>query len=519
MLFNSYEFILVFLPLVLIGFFAIGARHPQAAALWLGLASLVFYGLWSVHYLPLLLTSVCFNYLCGTQISRLRAQSGKLAAKPVLVSGIVGNLLLLSYYKYSDFFLQSLNVVSGSSVPMLNLILPVGISFFTFTQITFLVDSYRGVVKEHGAVHYLLFVTYFPHLVAGPLLHHKPMIPQFVAPATYRVNPQNLAVGLSFFTVGLVKKLLIADSLAVHANPVFEQALRGASPMLLESWIGALAYTLQLYFDFSGYSDMAIGLSLMFNIRLPMNFDSPYKAASVIEIWQRWHMTMTRFFGDYVFKPLALRRQRLPWGHNYACLFITMVAAGLWHGASWTFVAWGALHGGLLLINHAWRKAVKKWRMPYLAGLTLTFGCVVFSLVLFRAESFSAALNLFQGLLGLHGISLPGSLRHWFDPATSIQFNGVLAITETGTGRALALIALGLAIVWGLPNLRQLTLALQPTWEDISGTPGPAPLPKGGVPAWLVWRGTPAQGWVLGFLFAIGLVSVTSASEFLYFQF
>jgi D-alanyl-lipoteichoic acid acyltransferase DltB (MBOAT superfamily) len=261
----------------------------------------------------------------------------------LLASAIAVNLILLGYFKYANFFADNLNHFAGTALPIGQVILPLGISFFTFTQIAFLVDTYQGKVKEFNFVHYTLFVTYFPHLIAGPVLHHKEMMPQFAKRNVCHLNWDNVAVGLSIFVLGLAKKVLIADSLAEFATPIFSAVAAGGQPMLFEAWIGALAYTLQLYFDFSAYSDMAIGISLMFNVRLPMNFNSPYKATSIIDFWRRWHMTLSRFLRDYLYIPLGGSRNGK--AQRYLNLMITMLLGGLWHGAGWTFVIWGGLHG------------------------------------------------------------------------------------------------------------------------------------------------------------------------------
>ncbi|NOQ49373.1 MAG: hypothetical protein GQ553_01720 [Nitrosomonadaceae bacterium] len=283
MLFNSYVFIFLFLPVVLLGFFWLSRVSQVYAAGWLALASLFFYGYWNLAYVGLLLSSIVCNYTFGLWITKAGLQHNEIRKKQLLSVAIVFNLLLLSYYKYANFFIESLNSVAGSQWDIGNIILPLGISFFTFTQITFLVDAYQGKVKEPNFVRYTLFVTYFPHLIAGPVLHHKEMMPQFSGSSAYRIHWENIAVGLTIFILGLAKKVLVADPLGEFATPIFNAVGAGGHPMFFEAWIGALAYTLQLYFDFSGYTDMAIGLSLMFNVRLPMNINSPYKSTSMIE--------------------------------------------------------------------------------------------------------------------------------------------------------------------------------------------------------------------------------------------
>jgi len=336
MLFNSYPFLLGFLPVTLIGFFAIGRVSRPGAAAWLTLASLVFYGWWSPAYVALLLASIAFNYTLGARIARARARDEPALARRLLIAAVTIDLATLGYFKYANFFLDTLTTVSGITLPAARVILPLGISFFTFTQIAFLVDAYRGIAREYNPIHFALFVTYFPHLIAGPILHHKEMMPQFARPRIYVPHAGNLAVGATIFAIGLFKKTVLADRIAPFVAPVFDGAA-ATPPTLLVAWGGALAYTFQLYFDFSGYSDMAIGLSRLFGVQLPLNFASPYKSRSIIEFWRRWHMTLSRFLRDYVYFALGgNRRGRL---RRYVNLFLTMLLGGLWHGAGWTFVA------------------------------------------------------------------------------------------------------------------------------------------------------------------------------------
>ena len=341
MLFNSVSFIFLYLPVVFVGAFWIGRHSPRMAVLWLALASIVFYAVWNVLYVGLLLASVVVNYGAGCIIGFKRAQDATgQKAKPFLIAALVGNLGLLGYFKYANFFLTTAGALTGSHYPTLDLILPLGISFFTFTQTAFLIDVWRGVAREYRFIHYLLFVTYFPHLIAGPILHHGQMMPQFAAPETFaRINPRNVAAGMTAFTFGLAKKVLIADNLSLYASALFNSASDGHAPMLVEAWTGALSYALQLYFDFSGYSDMAIGMSLMLNVRLPANFDSPYKATSIIDFWRRWHMTLSAFLRDYLYIPLGGNRKGKV--RRYLNLMFTMLLGGLWHGAGWTYVVWG----------------------------------------------------------------------------------------------------------------------------------------------------------------------------------
>src|SRR5260370_26203987 len=345
MLFNSYQFIFLFLPIAIIGYFALGRLGNLAPVIWLALASLVFYSASNWQFVPLLLASVAFNYVIGLFLisKRLRA----VARLAVLTVGVAGDLVVLGYFKYAGFLAANLNAIFSTGLTV-EILLPVGISFYTFTQIAFLVDAYRRNVARYALPHFALFVSYFPHLIAGPILHHKDMIPQFERAEAKRPDAHLILCGLIFFAAGLFKKTCLADGI----QPLVSLAFGPGTPSFDQAWIGALAYTFQLYFDFSGYSDMAIGISLMFGIFLPLNFNSPYKAMSIIDFWRRWHMTLSQFLRDYLYIPLGGNRHgRIL---RYVNLMITMVLGGLWHGAAWTFVAWGALHGAYLCINHAW---------------------------------------------------------------------------------------------------------------------------------------------------------------------
>ena len=360
MLFNSYPFLLGFFPVTFVAFFLIARWSRALAGAWLALASLVFYGYWSIAAVPLLVVSICVNYWFGLRVTP--AGSGQepcpsRSRRWSLAASICLNLGVLAYFKYANFFIDNLNLalrgVSAGEIRALNVVLPIGISFFTFTQIAFLVDCYEGKVRERNFVHYALFVSYFPHLISGPVLHHSQMMPQFRLPATYRMQAENILTGLFGVVVGLAKKVLLADEFSQYASPIFDAAHDGQHIGFIVAWTGALAYTLQIYFDFSGYTDMAIGLSRMLGIDLPLNFDAPYKSTSIIEFWRRWHMSLSQFLRDYLYFRLGGNRHGA--ARRYANLMATMLLGGLWHGASWTFVVWGGLHGTYLLINHAWR--------------------------------------------------------------------------------------------------------------------------------------------------------------------
>src|SRR5579863_7143772 len=394
MLFNSYPFIFVFLPTALFGYFASRRLGRHAPVIWLALASLVFYSFSNWPFVALLLASIAFNYLIGwLLISRNLHERPRFA---VLAAGVAGDLLALGVFKYAGFVVGNFNAMFSTSI-VVNILLPVGISFYTFTQIAFLVDAYRGKVAHYALPHYALFVTYFPHLIAGPLLHHRDMIPQFESTAAKRINPRLILYGLIIFGIGLCKKTVLADGI----QPLVALAFHQAPPSFDQAWIGALAYTFQLYFDFSGYSDMAIGISLMFGIFLPLNFNSPYKAVNIIDFWRRWNMTLSQFLRDYLYIPLGGNRHGSLL--RYVNLMITMLLGGLWHGAAWTFVIWGALHGLYLCANHAWINygppiSPRLARPAGVVAFLLTFLAVVVAWVFFRADSLVSALSVLSDM-------------------------------------------------------------------------------------------------------------------------
>lgn len=491
MLFNSYVFIFGFLPLTLIIFFTLSRfRLTRLAIAWLAVASLIFYSYWSVAYLPLMLLSIGVNYSIGRAIGQAAGQSRP--ARIWLTSGIIFNLSLLGYYKYAGFFVTSLNswLDAGWSVP--SIILPLGISFYTFTQTAYLVDAYRGETKSYDFLTYLLFVTFFPHLIAGPILHHSDVIPQFYHLRNFIFSQKNMALGAVMFSLGLAKKVLIADTLSPWVSSVFEHTHQVS---FLEAWVGALSYTFQLYFDFSGYSDMAVGLGLMLNIALPINFDSPYKATSIIDFWRRWHITLSNFLRDYLYIPLGGSRKGDV--RRYLNLFTTMLLGGLWHGAGWTFVIWGGLHGAYLCINHAWRKL--NLMLPDGFMWVVTFLAVLGGWVVFRAQTVPDAIALLHSMSGWNGIILPGSeggkLSMLSGLGIQIRDWGEFSfLPELRGSKRLPLIVLAGLLLWVrfLPNTQQILARFQPTWWWAVGT---------------------------GILAGFCLLSLNRVSEFLYFQF
>ncbi|WP_291993799.1 MBOAT family protein [Candidatus Accumulibacter sp. ACC003] len=518
MLFNSYSFLLLYLPITALVFFRLGTRSSKLAALWLAAASLFFYGYWNAAYVGLLLLSIIFNYGIGFALAR-ECDLGNVQRKNVILAiGVTADLTLLGYYKYANFFLTTANALFSTDWSLQNILLPLGISFFTFTQIAFLVDTWSGKAREYNFIHYLLFVTYFPHLIAGPVLHHKEMMPQFARRETYRPSWENFAVGLTIFSIGLFKKAVLADGISPYANDAFAQANATQSMDFLAAWGGALAYTAQLYFDFSGYSDMAIGLSRLFGIVLPLNFNSPYKATSISDFWRCWHMTLSRFLRDYLYIPLGGdRKGRF---RRQVNLMTTMLLGGLWHGASWNFVLWGGLHGLYLVINHAWRLArehvfssgAAPGRAERLAGWGITFFAVVVAWVFFRATTLPGALNMLKGMFGMQGISLPAAFVPMLGGAAERLSNLGIEFTLGGGKQFLLTWAWDLAllsIALFLPNTQQIMYRYRPGLDFCPGENARA----------LEWKPSGVWACVVALIAAAGVLSLSQASEFLYYQF
>jgi D-alanyl-lipoteichoic acid acyltransferase DltB (MBOAT superfamily) len=521
MLFNSSVFLYAFLPVSILGYYLLAQRGGVLSAkIWLCAASFVFYGWWNPIFLLLLVGSIAFNYTVSVFLTGSDKGAGRKQTL-LLVAGIAANLLLLFYFKYFASLLRFLHDLGWTRAEVSSIILPLGISFFTFTQIGYLVDCRQGLVRERGLVNYILFVTFFPHLIAGPILHHREVMPQFANPATYRFKAENLAVGLALFAFGLFKKSVLADSIAPWAEAGF---LHPQGLPFIQSWSVALAYSMQLYFDFSGYSDMALALGIMFGVKLPLNFNSPYKATSIIDFWQRWHMTLTRYLTLLLYNPIALwvarRRQEqgLPGGQRAAStlsgfssvivlpMMVTMVLAGVWHGAGLQFFIFGALHGAYLCVNHAWRifgPTSPTLQSPPLPAhrrlwvlfwpVALTYLAVLVSQIFFRAGSCSDALALLAGMFGANG----GGSQPSFDPS-----NLDLA--------AYLLLALGLAVIaFCAPNVYQIMGERSPALTKVRWSLRP---PQ----QWQPVFGWAAIGAVLLFL---GSLRSDQAATFLYYQF
>ncbi len=537
MLFNSYVFLFGFLPLALAGYYVMTAFGPRVSALWLILISFVFYGWWNPQFLILFAVSIIFNYTASEGIARLEARPR--AQTLALCLAIAANVGALIYYKYLEAIIRCLTGLGLVHGPVVSIALPLGISFFTFTQIGYLIDKKDGLVKERGLFHYILFVSFFPHLIAGPILHNREMMPQLVQPKTYRFSAENLAVGFAIFAFGLVKKTLFADTMLDSVRAGFGHP---GTASFNTAWVAVLSYALQIYFDFSGYSDMAIGLARMFNIRFPMNFNSPYKAASVIELWQRWHMTLSRYLALYVYNPLALAVTRGRASRNLAIgrfaqatpggfasmvvlpTMITMAIAGLWHGAGLQYLIFGLIHGVYLSINHAIRilrprraDGGEGW-LTHPVKVFFTFAATLLGLVFFRSSSVGAALQLLGGMIGLHGfegLMLPGAvLAHLGDLRVSLLHSGLVQPTSAvgfiNAAGGLSWIILLYVIVWCFPNTQQIMYRFEPTLGRVQAGP---------FAAYLSWRPNLIWAAAAGAALCLGVLAIGGTSEFLYFQF
>lgn len=507
MLFNSYEFILLFLPVTIAGFFLLAGASARAAMGWLVAASLFFYAWWNPAYLPLLIIVAAFNYVVGRRLSRA-------PSRLLLGFGIAVDLAALGWFKYANFFVSSAAAAAGTDWSLAPIVLPLAISFFTFQKIAFLVDSHRGLTRDVGPLEYALFVAFFPQLIAGPIVHYRDVVPQFRLPETFRPIAENFAVGITIFAIGLFKKAVLADGIAVYASPTFGAAEAGHAPDFLAAWSAALAYAFQLYFDFSGYSDMAIGAARLFGIRLPLNFNSPYKAASIIDFWRRWHMTLSRFLRDYLYVPIGGNRKGP--ARRHANLMATMLLGGLWHGAGWTFVLWGGLHGLFLVVNHGWRRIAPRWLMrarlyPAAASL-LTFLVVVVAWVPFRAPTIEGAGRMLAGMAGFNGFTLPAAIAKRLGPLWD-ALSAVGAEASVGGGGQFVLVWLWIAALFALARFA-------PNTQQIMGRHDPAlGFDAAHAARRLLWR--PGWRWAvaMGAVAGAGLLALNQVSEFLYFQF
>ncbi len=407
MIFSTYSFILIFLPIVFGVYFILNKfKQHTIAKIWLIIASLYFYGQGSPKFFPFFLGSIFGNYCVGTALGTLTQKGDKRQSKLLLLIGILANVALLGYYKYTDFFIENINFLTRANFALKHIVLPIGISFFTFQLIAFLVDSYRGETKEYNIIDYLLFITFFPQLIVGPIVHHKEMVTQFEDEKNLKLNWNNIALGLFVFAIGCAKKMLIADVLTTSAQSFF-----GTTDgfTFLNTWFYSLEYTISYYFDLSGYADMAIGLGLMFNIVIPQNFNSPYKATDFQEYWKRWHITLSRFLSTYIFRSVYKKENK--WRNYYIATMVTFFVSGFWHGAGWNFVAWGILNGVLVCIA-AYRNRQGK-KSPYLLAFILNFILVIMTRVLFVSESFGYAFEVYKGMFNFGSLASTDFIAFW----------------------------------------------------------------------------------------------------------
>ena len=489
MLFNSVFFIAIFLPISLFVYFYFAKISARYAIYSLIALSLIFYGWHTPVNLLLIGFSLGVNYLLLSIIVRQQKKSG-------LVFGVLFNLLVLSYFKYANFFIDTTNHLLQLNFKFMEVVLPLAISFFTFQMIAFLVDVYRKQVSLPAFPDYCAFILFFPQLIAGPILRHSDFLPQFANPSIYRPNSANLAIGSTIFIIGLFKKTILADSFAPISDMIFKFSQEGNIPSLPEAWLGIMAFSLQIYFDFSGYSDMAIGLARMFNFKFPINFNSPYKATSIIDFWRRWHISLSFLLRDYLYFPLGGNRKG-PF-RRHLNLLITMLIGGLWHGASWTFVVWGGLHGLYLTINHLARSVFIQSTTPLLLKRMATFLIVSLTWVFFRAESFRSAALFFAGLTGKGGTHLR---IHQCTIETKLYFSEV---------------ALGLMVCFFLPTIYEWMIRYQPAlnngslWKD-----PPSYVRRKG----FLWRPTWIYLAITLIILFIAFGNIEHAQEFLYFQF
>jgi alginate O-acetyltransferase complex protein AlgI len=529
MLFNSHEFLLVFLPATLLGFYLLGRGSRQAAILWLILASLIFYGWWRPLNILIIGPSIIVNYLLASFLLRLSQRGDQPGlSRVLLLLGIVFNLIFLGFFKYTDFLYGTINDVFGAQLILMHVILPLGISFITFQKIAFLIDVQAGRVNAFTFREYCTFVLFFPQLIAGPIVHYREMMPQFAA-ATCRFDKENFAVGMTLLFFGLFKKGVLADNIAPLVTPIYQHSAAGGHTPLILAWIAAVGFTLQIYFDFSGYTDMALGLGRFFGIKLPPNFNSPLKTSSIIDFWLNWHMTLTRFLTAYLYNPLVLSmtRRRAAKGRPgfggrnppigsflsllMAPLIATMFISGLWHGAGYGFILWGLIHGVYLTVNHGWRVYVgHRWRdraqyqrFMKPIGFVLTFLAVTTAMIFFRATTVSSAVDLVKGLIGLNGVALP---------------HGAAAIAATyGTdiGKATMWVALLLFITLVCPNTLQILAPYEPALGVKAASTAPI-IGRLRIPAW-----GPSLPWAVAVSAVAGIAvfSLGGPSEFLYWQF
>lgn len=472
MLFNSIEFLFIFLPITFFIYFGLNKlKLVKMATAWLVIASLAFYSYWKTDYLSLILVSMLFNYSVGSTLTKDKKL--KINRKLLMIFAITANVGLLCYYKYFNFIIENINTVFSTNFNYINIILPLAISFFTFQQIAYIVDSYEHKTKEYDFLTYCLFVTFFPQLIAGPIVHHKEMMHQFSNLRNRFFNHKNISIGLFLLAIGLFKKVMIADTFSVFVKGTFDS---GIVLTTFEAWCASISYTMQLYFDFSGYCDMAMGIGYLFNIVLPQNFNSPYKADSIQDFWRRWHMTLSRFLKDYIYIPLGGNKNgKLK---TYRNLFITFLIGGIWHGANWTFIIWGIMHGTASCIHKFWRNFNIK--IPHFVAVALTFLFINTTWVYFRASSIEKANEIILSMLGLNGFApiVIDKLRFSFE-------NGSVKVS-------ILLLTASFILVFLIKNSVEFAKKLQPNKIYLVAT--------------LI-------------MLIISVLSINKVSEFLYFQF
>ena len=545
MLFNSFGFIFLFLPATLVVFFAVGAASRSWALLWLILASLFFYAWWRPLNVLIIAPSIVINFVFALMLQRMSEnEKARHTSRIVLLLGIAFNVAFLGYFKYIDFISGTVNDVFRTNLVLRHVILPLGISFITFQKIAFLIDVHAGRVKSFTLRDYCLFVLFFPQLIAGPIVHYREMMPQFQT-LSCRFDKENIAVALTLFMFGLFKKTFLADHIAALVSPIYEQAATTAGSSLLLAWMAAIGFTLQLYFDFSGYTDMALGIARFIGIRLPPNFNSPLQASSIIDFWLRWHMTLTRFLTAYIFNPLSLwlTRRRVAKGRqgiaghrttvgafSYVLMFpmlLTMFVSGLWHGAGYGFVVWGVLHGFFLTINHAWRLLASRiWsertsyeRLMKPIGWLLTFLSVAAAMVFFRSPTMTAAIDLVKGMFGFNGVALPqGVYEHVGPLAVWLHRMGVSKVpTELWSAHNFVMTVIWIVVTMFVALACPNTLQILARYEPALGVK-PRPFDHTGLKA-AAWSSSLA--WTLGIaaITVLGILSLGEKSEFLYWQF
>jgi alginate O-acetyltransferase complex protein AlgI len=543
MLFNSPEFLFLFLPVTLAGFYLLGPVSRNSAIRWLIFASLIFYAWWRPVNVLIIAPSIVINYIIARILLRLNDSKGSArASKAVLLLGVSFNVIFLGVFKYTDFMSSAINDVFGANLVLRHIILPLGISFITFQKIAFLVDVQAGKVRSFTFQDYCTFVLFFPQLIAGPIVHYREMMPQFHG-ASCRFDSEDFAVGLTLLSLGLFKKIVLADHIAPLVTPLYQQAATEGGTSFLMAWMAALGFTLQLYFDFSGYSDMALGLARFFGIRLPQNFDSPLRASSIIDFWLRWHMTLTRFLTAYVYNPLQLwlTRRRLAKGQRgfsgpntqlgaFLTLLmlptiLTMFISGFWHGAGYGFIVWGLLHGLYLTVNHGWRLvAAQLWpgreryvRVMKPVGWILTFISVTVSMVFFRSTTMTSAVDIIKGLTGLNGIALPQAL---FDRSgqLGVAFHrlGVTSV-QSWSVQDFAQLAIWISVLMFIALVCPNTLEILSHYEPALGVKPQSTKP--GIARVLQWNASLPWAIAVAGIAAIAIVSISGPSEFLYWQF